>query len=223
MAKARTIIRNALTFGLNKLSPGEQEDADLFGRCLDALASIVDEMNGGKGLLWREIFSTSTAITGPSAQLGVAWASVPSGSQILGATVQYPGGQDLPLSPVTMGQYQDIAIKATASIPQVWAHDGAATVYFWPAASGQTITIRTKQAAQTFADLDTDYIMPAGYQSFFERALAEMMAPTLNPQMLPIAAAKAAAAKRRIAAQSASPAIIDGDRRIGNILAGWNR
>ena len=46
MPTARAIIRNALTFGLNRLSPGEQEDADLFGRCLDALGSIVDEITG---------------------------------------------------------------------------------------------------------------------------------------------------------------------------------
>jgi hypothetical protein len=56
---ARVIIRNALTFGLNRLSPGEQEDADLFGRCLDALGSIVDEINGGKGMLWREVLTAS--------------------------------------------------------------------------------------------------------------------------------------------------------------------
>jgi hypothetical protein len=179
-------------------------------------------MNGGKGLLWREVFTTSTAISGPSAQLGLAWPSLASGGQILGATVQYSGGTDIPLSPITMGQYAEIAVKTTASTPQVYAHDGAATVYFWPACAGQTVTLRTKQAAQTFADLDTDYSMPSGYQSAFEKFLAEAMAPTLNPQMLEIATRKAAAARRRISAQAINPDIISSNRRIGNILTGWN-
>lgn len=222
MAKARVIIRNSLTFGLNRLSPGEQEDADLFGRCLDALASIVDRINGSKGMLWREVLTTSTPISGPVAQLGIAWPSLSSGDEILGATVQYASGQDLPLSPITMGQYADIAVKATASIPQVFAHDGAASVYFWPAAAGQTVTLRTKQAAQTFADLDTEYIMPAGYQSAFEDLLSEAMAPTLNPQMFAAAAQKARDARRRIGAQSVAPAIIGYGRTIGNILTGFN-
>lgn len=223
MTKARVIIRNALTFGLNRLSPGEQEDADLFGRCLDALGSIVDEINGGKAMLWREVLTQSSAITGVSAQLGVAWPTLASGEKILGATVQYAGGQDTPMSEITMGQYQDILVKGTASLPQVWAHDGAATVYLWPAAAGQTVTLRTRQAAQTFADLDTDYSMPAGYQSAFEALLAEKMAPTLNPQMLQVASAKAVAAKRRIGAQVVAPAIMEGNRCYGNILTGWNR
>ncbi len=222
MTKARVIIRNALTFGLNRLSPGEQEDADLFGRCLDALASIVDEMNGGKGLLWREVFTTSTAITGASAQLGVAWAGLVSGEQILGATVQYAAGQDVPISSITMEQYQAIPVKATASLPREYAHDGAAAVYFYPAATGQTVTLRTKQAAQTFADLDTDYSMPAGYQSAFEKFLAEAMAPTLNAAMVPITIQRAAAARRRLASQVISPAILYGERSRGNVLTGWN-
>lgn len=223
MTRARVIIRNALTFGLNRLSPGEAEDADLFGRCLDALGSIVDEINGGKGMLWREVLTTSTAISGASAQLGVAWSGLASGDEILGATVRYPGSNDLPLSPITMGQYADIIDKATASVPSVFAHDGAATVYFWPAAAGQSVTLRTKQAAQTFADLDTEYSMPAGYQSAFEALLAEKMAPTLNADLVGLTAAKASAARRRINAQAINPEIIQGNRYYGNILTGWHR
>lgn len=223
MTKARTIIRNALTFGLNRLSPGEQEDADLFGRCLDALGSIVDEINGGKSLLWREVFTQSSPISGVSAQLGVAWPTLASGDEILSATVQYSAGQDIPMSPITMEQYELIPVKTTASLPQVYAHDGAATVFFYPAASGQTVTLRTKQAAQNFADLDTDYVMPAGYQSAYEALLAEKMAPTLNSNLVALTSTKAASARRRIIGQVIEPAILDARRPVGNILTGWNR
>lgn len=222
MTKARVIIRNALTFGLNRLSPGEQEDADLFGRCLDALGSIVDEINGGKALLWREIETQSTPITGVSAQLGVAWPALASGDEILSATVQYSSGQDIPLSPITMEQYEQIPVKGIASLPKVYAHDGAATVYFYPAAAGQAVTLRTKQAAQTFADLDTDYVMPAGFQSAYEALLAEKMAPTLNASLVALSTGKANASRRRILGQVVTPAVMDAGRRVGNILTGWN-
>lgn len=222
MTTARTIIRNALTFGLNRLSPGESEDADLFGRCLDALGSIVDEINGGKAMLWREAFTVSSAITGPSALLGVAWPSLASGDEILGATVQYSAGHDIPLDPITLGQYERITDKSQASLPRLFAHDGAATVFLYPAAAGQTVTLRTKQAAQTFADLDTDYSMPAGYRAALEALLAEKMAPTLNADMVQITAGQARAARRRLAAQFISPEIIGSRHSASNILTGYN-
>ena len=222
MTKARVVIRNALTFGLNRLSPGEQEDADLFGRCLDALNSIVDEMNGGKGMLWREVLTTSAAISGASAQLGVAWPTLASGDQILGATVQYMAGADLPLGSITMEQYQSIPVKATASLPNVYAHDGAATVYFYPACAGQTITLRTKQAASNFADLDTEYVMPAGFQSAFEDLLAERMAQTLIGDVTRTVSRNAGRARRRLKAQAISPAILGGGLGFRNVLTGWN-
>lgn len=222
MTTARTIIRNALTFGLNRLSPGESEDADLFGRCLDALDSIVDEINGGKAMLWHEIFSVSSAISGPTALLGVAWPGLASGDEILGATVQYSAGHDTPLDEITLCQYEAIPDKSLASLPRLFAHDGAATVYFYPAAAGQTVTLRTKQAAQTFADLGTDYSMPAGYRTALEALLAEKMAPTLNADMVQITAGQAKAARRRLAAQVVNPDIINGRRNSSNILTGWN-
>lgn len=222
MTTARTIIRNALTFGLNRLSPGESEDADLFGRCLDALGSIVDEINGGKAMLWREAFTVSSAITGPSALLGVAWPSLASGDEILGATVQYSAGHDIPLDPITLGQYERITDKSQASLPRLFAHDGAATVFLYPAAAGQTVTLRTKQAAQTFADLDTNYSMPAGYRAALEALLAEKMAPTLNADMVQITAGQARAARRRLAAQFISPEIIGSRHSASNILTGYN-
>ena len=46
MTKAREIIGDALTFRLNKLSPGETLDQDTARVCLDALNSVVDEING---------------------------------------------------------------------------------------------------------------------------------------------------------------------------------
>lgn len=220
MTRARTIIRDALTFGLNRLSPGEQEDADLFGRCLDALNYILDKWNGGKALLWREFLTDSSPITGVSGTLGVTWAGLVPGDEILGASVRYAPGLDQPMSPLTMGQYQSINLKALqGAFPQQYAPDGAATVYLYPAAAGHVITLRTKQAATLFTDLDTDYSMPQGYSSALTDQLAEVMAPTLNPQMLATAAAKAAGSRRRIGAQAISPEIISVATSPGRLAA----
>ncbi len=224
MTKARVIIRNALTFGLNRLSPGEQEDPDLFGRCLDALTSIMDEINGGKALLWREVLTASTPITGTSAQLGVDWPALASGDEILGASVRYAPGLDQMMAPITVAQYQEIAVKAlTGAFPQNFAHDGAATLYLYPAAVGHVITLRTKEVSAGFADLDTDYVMPKGWQSALEALLAEKMSDTLVGSISPKVARDAARARRRLASQSIEPAIINGQPlagRLGAFLAG---
>lgn len=207
MTTARAIIRGALTFHLNRLSPGEAEDADLFGRCLEALNAVVDEFNGAKSKLFREVFSVSSAITGTSGTLGTNWSGLASGDEILGATAQY-GGMDVPLEPITMGAYANIPIKTLSTIPSYYAHDGAATVYFYPAIQGLTVTLRTKQPFAEFADLATDYEMPKGFLSGFQALVAEKMAPSLVGGISPDVARAARGARLRLAAQCVNPAII---------------
>lgn len=221
MSTARSIITGALTFHLNRLSPGEAVDADVGAVCLDALNHIADELNGGKSFLFREVLTTSSAITGTSAALGVAWAGLVAGDEILGATVQYSAGMDVPLTPITLEQYANIAIKTTASLPQNYAHDGQATVYFYPACSGQTVTLRTKQVVSDFADLDTDYVMPKGYKSALSAMLAEKMAPTMLGGVTAPVASASKAARKRLAGQAVNPAIIGGNHTRGSILSGW--
>ena len=221
MTTARSIITGALTFGLNRLSPGETLDADVGAVCLNALNHIADELNGSKSFLFREVLTASSPITGASAALGVAWPSLAPGDEIAGATVQYSAGHDVPLDPMTMAQYADIAIKATASLPRYYAHDGLATVYFYPACAGQTVTLRTRQVVSDFADLDSDYSMPKGYKAALSALLAEKMAPTMLGGVSAPVAAAAQKARNQLAQQSVSPAIIGGKGRRGNILGGW--
>lgn len=217
--KARDIIRDALTFHLNRLSPGETEDADTFGTCLNALNSIVDELNGGKSVLFREILS-SAAVTG-SGTLGTTWTGLSPGDEILGATVQYSAGQDVPLWPMTMEQYQAIPIKGTGGLPIYFAHDGLATIYFYPVPSGQSVTLRTRQVVSDFADLDTDYSAPKGYRSGLAALLAEKVAGVMVGGITPAIASAAATARARLAAQAVNPGIIAGNAPAGNILTGW--
>lgn len=221
MTKARDIITNTLTFRLNKLSIGETLDADVAALCLTGLNEIVDSFNGSLSNLFREIL-TPGVVTGTYGTLGTTWAALHPGDVILGASVSYQAGMDTPLEMGTMEQYQAIAQKATASIPQTIYPDGLALVYVWPAAAGQTITLRTRANFSNFADLDTDYVMPDGYLAGFSGLLAELLAPSFIGGVSPAIAANAQRARNNLAAQNIEPAIADATQRSsGNILTGF--
>lgn len=219
MTTARSIIVGALTFGLNRLSPGETLNADDGAVCLDALNHIADELNGSKSFLFREVLTTSSPITGASAALGVAWPTLAPGDEIAGATL---GDEADHMDALTMAQYAAITDKVSAGSPRYYAHDGLATVYLYPAASGQTVTLRTKAVVGDFADLDTEYSMPKGYKSALSALLAEKMAPTMVGGVSAPVAQAAQKARNQLSQQSVNPAIIGGASGGDNILSGWN-
>lgn len=220
MTTARVIIRSALTFHLNRLSPGEVEDADLFGACLNALNDIADEWNNARAFLFREILTASTTISSASAALGTAWASLSPGDEILGASF-VSNGQDIPMSMLTMQQYHELVPdKAQTGDPQFFAPDGLALVYFTPVPTGHTIKLRTRQTLSDFADLDTDYSMPKGYKSALSACLAERLAPSMLGGLPPAVALAARAARARIGASNAVPAVLGSTPRRGNIFSG---
>lgn len=214
MTTARTIITDALTVGLNKLSPGETLDADVAAVCLSTLGLIVDEINAVGNLLWREATYDSTAISAVSGTLGVDWPTLAPGINILGATVRYSASPnlDVEMDPLTVAQYSAIAIKTVGGIPTMYCYDGYETVYLYPKPStARVVTLRARQQATAFADLDTDYGMPNGFRSYFAALLAERMAPSLlGTDLSPGAQRWVMAAKQRTASQTLQPAIIGG-------------
>ena len=221
MATARQVITSALTFRLNRLGVGEVLDADTGAVCLAALNEIGDEWSSGSSMLFQEVFVTGVC-NGTTGTLGTTWPGIATGEEILGATVSYGAGFDKPIDWISLAQYADIGQKSTASIPQFYAVDGASTVYFWPAASGQTITLRVKQSAAVFADLDTSYTMPQGYAFALAACLAERLAPVMLGGITPAIANEARRARMMVMALNTDPAIVDaGSRRYGNILSGF--
>jgi hypothetical protein len=216
---ARDIITGALRFRLNRLSPGEALDADLADTCLEALNAIVDEMNGSQSMLWREILTagTVTAVTGT---LGTTWSTLSPGVPILGASY-LDGTLDTMLERLTMEQYHALDDKTQAGNDlQYFAHDGAATVYFWPVPTSRSVTLRTRYEAQDFADLDTDYSMPRGYMSALGDIVAERVASSVIGSLPAEVARYGRAARMRLQAQASSPGIISGGLYRANILTG---
>ena len=220
MTTAREVIEATLTFWLNRLSPGETLNADDAAVCLRALNFIADKWNGQKSFLFREILTTSSAITGAFGTLGTDWTGILPGDEILGATVQYSTNLDVPMEPITMGQYANIGIKSLTTYPAYYAHDGQSRVYLYPSASSHIITIRTKQIGSDFADLDTNYGMPQGYKTALSDMLAEKMAFQLLGQIPPKVGRDAAAARRRLIAKNMRPEIIQPGCTRANIITG---
>lgn len=218
MTTARQIIEGALTFGLNRLSPGETLDADTGALCLSALNTIADEFNGGGSFLFREITSTSAALSSAYGTLSATW-SLTAGTPILGAHYT-DSGLDHPLSQMTFAQYQCIADKTVTAEPSVYAHDGYDRVYLYPVPDGQTVTLRTKQTVSDFADLDTDYGMPKGYRAHLTALLAEKMAPTLVGDLSKEVVRGAAMARSALAAKNSNPAVLRGAGGRHNIITG---
>lgn len=222
MSTARTILQNALSFSLNRLSPGESADADTLATGLLALNDIVDEWNGTKSFLFRTIITASAApISAATGTLGTTWTGLAAGDEILGATYLLDG-MDFPMAQLTMRQYHEqVHDKAEVSEPEFWAHDGLSTVYFYPVPSAKTIKLRTKSAVTAFADIDTDYSMPAGVSSALTACVAEKLAFTMLGSVPQPIAMAARAAKNRIAAQVCEPEIIGRAPQRGGIITGY--
>ncbi len=218
MTTARAIITGALTFRLNKLSPGETLDADVAATCLAGLNHIVDEVDGAKSGLFREILTPGT-VTGTTGTLGTTWPTLAPGDLILGASFN-DGTNDVPLTPLTMGQYHALPLKTQAGDPWHFAPDGGALVYFYPVPTSRAVKLRTLEAIAQFTDLDTVYVMPAGYESAFSSLLAELLAPVMGG-LTPAIVRFANMARQRMTAHGVNPAIINGAGREWNIYQGW--
>lgn len=219
MTTARTIISLALE-GMNKLSPGEVLDADLAAVCLRRLNAIADDWSAGRDMTPQDVIALG-AVTGPSLTLGTApFAAIAAGEEII--SVQADG---FPMRPITMQRYNDIWMKTLGGRPEVWAWDGMATVYLYPAATGNTINLLTRAPFSSFADLDTAYTLPSGYQGAFVASLSVAMAPSLLggvPPGLQLAEKKAMFNVRNT---NVRPAIVDTNpltprNTCGNILQG---
>jgi len=222
MTRARDIIEDCLSFALNRLSPGESADSDTLATCLRALNSIVDQFNGSGSFLFREILTPSAApISTVSATLGSNWPALTPGEQILGATYRQ-GSSDYSMSELTFMQYHEQVVQKTQTgQPEYWAHDGLATVFFYPVPLSYVITLRTKAEVAEFADVDTDYSMPSGYRSAFSALLAEKLSPVMLGGVTAAVKADANDARMRLLAMNCKPAIIGIPPRRGNIITGF--
>lgn len=157
----------------NRLSPGETLGADDAAFGLRRLNLLVDELSAQNLFLFRDAI-TSAAQTG-DITLGVgAWAAIMPGDEVISAVAD-----NVPLSPITMQQYNALYQPATSALPAVYAQNGLSTVYLYPQPNGQTIRLQTRVGVKSFADMTTDYTLPNGYASALGAGLAVRIAPSV--------------------------------------------
>lgn len=203
MTTARQIITDALTFGLNRLSAGEALDADLAGLCLSGLNSLVDEINGDGGRLWKKVATTET-VSGASEPLAT-W-GLPPGA-VISLVTHAESGLDTPIDPTTYDAYQSIPDKSISGGPTIWASDGL-SLWFYPTPAALDITVICNAEVSQFEDIDTDYTMPNGWRSGLADMLAERVAFPVIGDVPAGVARNAATARRRLVAK-VEPAILN--------------
>ncbi len=220
MATARTIISLTLE-AMNRLAPGETVDADLAAVCLRRLNAIADDWSVGNAMPPQDQI-VAGVITGQSLTLGQGdFIGIPAGTEV--AQLQADG---YAMAPITMAQYNGIHLKSTGGRPEVWAYDGLDTIFLYPASTGSTIYALSRKAFSQFSDIDTDYLLPAGYQGAFAASLAVAMAPALLGKVTADLMQAERRALFRIQSANVRPAMISASPLTpncsGNILQGWN-
>ncbi len=222
MTTARNIITLALE-GMNKLSPGEAVDADLAAICLRRLNAIADDWSAGRAMMPQDVI-VSGAVTGQSLTLAAGpFAAIGAGDEIISAQ-----SDGYSMTPITMEQYNNIWDKVSAGRPTGYAHDGLSTVFLFPASNGSTIHLLVRKPFTVFADLDTNYIMPSGYQGAFAATLSVALAPSLLGGVPPALLAAERKAMYNVSNANVRPAVINSSplrpgigNSNGNVLQGW--
>jgi hypothetical protein len=174
MTTARQIIQLSLegigVLGLEDVMSAE--DADYYLRQLNTIA---DKLSAGRADLFKDQLISGT-VTGVSLTLGLgSFVSVSSGAEIQGMLAD-----NFPVTPITFEQYRDIFNKNVSGRPLNYSYNGFDTIFLYPMATGNTITIQARADIQQFANLDTDYIFPSGYKSAFIACLSVVAAKSMK-------------------------------------------
>jgi hypothetical protein len=185
----------------NRLSPGEALNADDAAFGFARLNTLVDKLSAKAPFLFQSVL-TEAEQSGPITLGAGVWAAIAPGTEIVSATTN-----GVPLAPITMRQYNELAAPTATGTPQVYAQDGLSTVYLWPVPVGATIKLQTRIGVATFADQTTEYTMPPGYADALGAALAVRIAPTTLGNVPPHLTAQETASMTAI--NKYEPAIVD--------------
>lgn len=219
MTTARQIIQLSLE-GIGIIGAGETIGAEDAEYSLRQLNTIVDRMSAGRNDLFKDQLTSGT-VTGATLTLGTgSFLAVGAGQEIQGMLAD-----NFTMSPITMEQYRDIYNKNNSGRPINYAYNGFDTIYLYPAATGNVMTIQSRADLQQFADLDTNYLFPSGYMSAFIAALAVAVAPSLMSGVTPDMIRKESVAMKNIEGSNVRPIILNANdykSRTSNIINGFN-
>ena len=170
--------------------------------------------------------ATQSLTIGPLMQI-----NIPRPDRIeLGSFVRV-SGNDYPLEVIDRTTYNNIMQKDQGgSGPSVVFFDGGnptGKLYFWQTGACE-LHLVTRVSAGSFADLTTDYQLPAGYARAFQFSLSEEIGPAFETAV-PDSVARIAAGARRVVKranlsvpQLGIPDLGNSNQpQVGNILGGW--
>lgn len=203
MTTALQIITSALQ-GINVLGANETIAAADANYCLNELNIIADNFNAGRYDLFKDTFVSGT-VTGQTLTTSTgAFASVTTGIEIQGMLAD-----NYTMSVISIEQYRDIFNKAASGRPLNYAYDGANTIYLYPAAINNVMTIQSRGSIANFADLATNYIFPSGYLNAFIANLQVVIAMAYKGTVSPSLLKKQFAAMQMIESSNIRPVILD--------------
>lgn len=191
---ARTLLQDALQ-DCGVLDPIETIGAEQADHGLRALNRIIDQWKADS-LFVHASTDVSATFSGATAAVGASLTvNTDAPIRFLPGCYYVKGTESYPLTELTQQQYSDIGNKSSAGDPYAFYFDrkipGTVTVYPVPS-SAITYHFQVLSKLSAFADLDTAYSLPDGYQAALHYTLCERLPTAYN---LPIDPANAAAAR----------------------------
>lgn len=205
MATALDSIKRAMRL-IGVYAIGEDPTADESQDGLTALNAMLDSFANDRMTVYAP---TLDSITWPGSTQSMTVG--PTGTfittrpvEVLSATYYELNGISYPLVPLTVYEYNDIALKTMASdIPQyIWVQPTYPniSITLFPI-SGTQITLKLWSNKQIISipTLTTDLNLPPGYKDFIDYNLAERLAPEFDVQVPPAVAKQAMLTRKAIA------------------------
>lgn len=223
MTTARDLIADALG-DIGVLDPNETMTAEQAQHGLRTLNRVIDSWNARRLHVYavRDVVAT---FAGGSATIGPGGTiDTPHPLRLEPGCYYVKSGISYPLPLWSREDYNARVLKAQAGeYPQGIYYDRAipGMVYVWPVPSAPIeYHLQVLLPLADFADLDTDYALPAGYQDALFWSLCERLPAGYNLPVNPESNTNAAAARAVIAKNNAVVPVLDASRR--GSVAPWN-
>lgn len=143
--------------------------------------------------------STASATIGPGMQF-----NCPTPSAIERGSYFLQGSLTTPLDVWTLEAYNNLTLKGMSGLTDgVYLDRAAGVVRFWPVPSAAEFHLQVLARLPKFADLDTVYTLPDGYEEALFQSLRERLPSTFNLPMPADAPRQAAAARRALKTRNA--------------------
>lgn len=202
MTTAAIIARAALgKLGIN--APGEALRPEDGETCLTALNTILDAWRLERLYAYATTDVTHTVVSGAlSLTIGPGGDIDTTRPERFEAGAYFSlGGLDYPLEPITEAEYNRIWLKDVSALGPTWFEYSPnfplGVLRFFPRIpAGAVLRMPVQVHLTAFADLTTQYNLPAGYERALLFTLAEEVAADYEREIPPTVARNAAAARR---------------------------